>query len=376
MNNDQFNNHYDDNPDDHYNDPVKNDGASGTGLFDEFGYPVNPAPDPSEVRKNARTMQRTFSMTGFALAIILVVTYVSQIIAVKLFGNYIKDSIALQMVVSSLTMYVFGIGSACLFLKAVKCRGESFGQNKMGVGSFIVTLIISFGAMYTGNIVGNIFTSIMSSLLGHEITNNLNATIPQMPIWLVMLLVVIIAPIIEELLFRKMLIDRFHPYGDRIAILMSAVFFGLFHGNFNQFFYATMLGMILGYVYCRTGKIKYTIFMHMIINFCGSVLPLLLMKMVDIDALNKFIETGDYAILEPMLIPLMFYMVYLLLILGIWITGIVLFCVKVRKCTFRKSELALPDKSERMRRYWVNPGVMAAIVICAVLMIMSLLPQG
>ena len=49
-------------------------------------------------------------------------------------------------------------------------------------------------------------------------------------------------------MFRKLIIDRMSIYGDKLAIIVSSIAFGLFHGNFYQIFYATLIGFILGYV--------------------------------------------------------------------------------------------------------------------------------
>ena len=63
---------------------------------------------------------------------------------------------------------------------------------------------------------------------------------------------VILSPIIEEILFRKILIDKIKLYGDKVAILVSAVTFGVYHGNLSQVFYATALGAIFAYVTLKT----------------------------------------------------------------------------------------------------------------------------
>ena len=46
----------------------------------------------------------------------------------------------------------------------------------------------------------------------------------------------------------------------------------------NQFVYAFTIGAVFAYVYSKTGKIHYTILMHMLINFLGSVVSLLIFK--------------------------------------------------------------------------------------------------
>ena len=68
--------------------------------------------------------------------------------------------------------------------------------------------------------------------------------------------------ILEEFIFRKMVIDRIWQYGEKIAVVTSALIFALFHINLFQFFYALGIGLIFAYVYLRTGKLRYTIIMH------------------------------------------------------------------------------------------------------------------
>ena len=52
------------------------------------------------------------------------------------------------------------------------------------------------------------------------------------------LYMVICAPILEEYIFRKLIVDRTVKYGQGVAVVLSGLMFGLFHGNLNQFAYA------------------------------------------------------------------------------------------------------------------------------------------
>ena len=90
------------------------------------------------------------------------------------------------------------------------------------------------------------------------------------------------APVFEELIFRKVLIDRTVKYGEYVSIVLSGIMFGLLHGNFSQFFFAALIGMLFAYIYIRTGRIRYTIFLHMAINLSSAlVLQTLLQKMLN-----------------------------------------------------------------------------------------------
>ena len=42
------------------------------------------------------------------------------------------------------------------------------------------------------------------------------------------------APVFEEYLFRKVIIERTKQYGERFTVIYSALVFGLFHGNIQE----------------------------------------------------------------------------------------------------------------------------------------------
>jgi membrane protease YdiL (CAAX protease family) len=145
-----------------------------------------------------------------------------------------------------------------------------------------------------GSMIGNTLNASIGALLGHEIENATSDLIEKSPVWLIFLVTVILAPIIEELMFRKFMIDRLSRYGDKVAIIVSAVAFGLFHGNFYQFFYAALIGLVLGYMYCESGNVKHTILMHMIINFLGSVAVIPVMnKSEDFMTMSEAFANGE-----------------------------------------------------------------------------------
>jgi membrane protease YdiL (CAAX protease family) len=81
------------------------------------------------------------------------------------------------------------------------------------------------------------------------------------------LLLGIVAPLSEEILFRgiilKGLVSRYSPTK---AILISAILFSLFHLNLYQFFGAFMIGLLLGYLYFRMKSVLPCILAHSITN--------------------------------------------------------------------------------------------------------------
>ena len=163
---------------------------------------------------------------------------------------------------------------------------------------------------------------------------------------------VVIGPILEELVFRKLMLDRIRAYGEKTAIIFSAFCFGLFHGNFTQFLYAACVGLFLGYVYCKTGKVLHTIIMHMLLNATSSAILLV------IPVLDRLHSDG--AVIAVIGLAL------LLLVLGAMaLSGfILLICwIKGKKFVFDDSMPGTIPQGEVLKTVYLNPGVIILFAV-------------
>ena len=69
---------------------------------------------------------------------------------------------------------------------------------------------------------------------------------------------VLIPAFVEELLFRGAVLSQLLPYGKTVAVLTSAVLFGLMHQNADQFLYTTLAGIVLaGFSGSKGGRSSY-----------------------------------------------------------------------------------------------------------------------
>lgn len=84
---------------------------------------------------------------------------------------------------------------------------------------------------------------------------------------------VIFVPIVEELLFRGIVLGKLDQVlSPKMAILIQALLFGLFHMNPIQSLYTFIPGLLLGIIYYQTKNIIVPIAGHMIFNFFGGVI--------------------------------------------------------------------------------------------------------
>ena len=82
-----------------------------------------------------------------------------------------------------------------------------------------------------------------------------------------MILYGIISPFVEEVVFRGIIYNRMRRlYPVTAAILVSGVLVGAYHGNVVQGVYGTCMGILLAYVYERTGRFWIPVGFHMLAN--------------------------------------------------------------------------------------------------------------
>lgn len=87
---------------------------------------------------------------------------------------------------------------------------------------------------------------------------------------------VILAPVIEEFVYRGVLLGSLRRFGDGAAIVISALLFGLAHGNMAQLPYSFILGMTMAYFVIKTNSIYTSIFIHFVNNALATFMELFL----------------------------------------------------------------------------------------------------
>ncbi len=101
----------------------------------------------------------------------------------------------------------------------------------------------------------------------------------------------LLGPLLEELLYRGVLLQGMRKYNERFAVVLSALIFGLMHQNYQQFILAVMVGLVFAAVDLRAGSIIPSVIIHIIVNTSG-VLAQLAMQSADFEAFS-YVASGD-----------------------------------------------------------------------------------
>lgn len=222
--------------------------------------------------------RKSFSIIGFGLTGICIGMLVAQTLlltAVQFFAPELYTSDWVSFALSAVG-YLVCIGLLWLVLRRLPTA--SVGKATIRPMQFLGFYATAMGLTYILSLVGSWLNSLLHTALNGVDTssNPVGDMLEGMNLWAVALTACVLAPICEEIIFRKLLLDRLLPFGDKAAIIYSAVAFGLFHMNVPQGLYATALGLLLGYLVVRTGNIWYAIALHAAVNVTGSILPLAL----------------------------------------------------------------------------------------------------
>ncbi len=230
---------------------------------------------PDAVRLERKKVSGLMFATTFAMIAAYVAVLGGYGVAVAIFPPLAENELLLLLVnnlytvVALLLFWLFSLSHKSSPIKYIQ---------PLTFGKFATYILISISLMSVGSLLGQTVNAFIETVFGIRVYNGVEDIVESYSTVEIIISTVIIAPIAEELFFRKLLIDRLNRYGTGFCVIVSGITFGVFHGNFYQLFYGVALGMLLGYIYCTHGKLRYTILLHALINFFGSVVPMQMLE--------------------------------------------------------------------------------------------------
>ena len=305
----------------------------------------------------AKNERREIRRLGNAVGITLIVTLLVQTIFVMAMQfadltDYYYSSYLFQ---SSFTLIAVEICSLLLpFLlmylsNKQKYVGDLVPTAKLG-GEEVLKWT-SFGMLCC--VAANILVSIISSLVnttGHELTQTETLDPSTVFECIVCLIGTAIMPAIcEEFSMRCCGIGLLQKYGKGFAVVAMSLVFGLIHGNIIQFIFATLIGLILGYITVVTNNIWPAVLIHMLNNGMSVVDSILCYIFPN----NSFIE--DY-------LTLVMFAVWI--ILG----GICTFLLyREKKLNFKldtdgPKEPFQNNMGQKLAAFFISPGMIVPLI--------------
>ncbi|MBQ9410979.1 MAG: CPBP family intramembrane metalloprotease [Bacteroidales bacterium] len=157
-----------------------------------------------------------------------------------------------------------------LFDPGYRLSSANFGPFKWW-SIALITVVLSFATMISADLPNYLNMKVTDTVPAlRKFYDMVSALLEQMtggPFWSSFLLTAIFAPVFEEWLCRGMvlrgLLTRMKPGW---AIVISALFFAVIHLNPWQALNAFIIGVVMGYVYYKTGCLWLTMLIHFVNN--------------------------------------------------------------------------------------------------------------
>jgi uncharacterized protein len=130
-------------------------------------------------------------------------------------------------------------------------------------------IFLAFAAQYAGAIIEHIIGVQTSS----QNTERILALIETFP--LVVLVSSIVGPILEEIVFRKIIFGSLYKrFSFNISATISSLLFGLAHQEISHLIVYTLMGFTFAFLYRKTGRILVNITAHVVMNTVVVIIQL------------------------------------------------------------------------------------------------------
>ncbi|MBP3582265.1 MAG: CPBP family intramembrane metalloprotease [Clostridia bacterium] len=237
-----------------------------------------------------------FGLYEAALASLLFIIYnVVFVFGYRLAPLSIKKYEFVTYIVTFLLEGLFALTSltvACgkkIDIKKASGLDKKFNGRIVGLG-FLISVVALF---CFGNLT-NVFLSFLSLCGYTSILSDFAIT----SFWQYLIYVIIscVTPAFcEELLFRGTILAGLKKHGIKIAVIVSSIIFTLMHGNAEQTVHQMIVGMIVGYLFYKTGNLWIGIIVHFFNNFISVTQAYIISNLPAEEAIETAAATGGTA---------------------------------------------------------------------------------
>lgn len=265
------------------------------------GYAVQT--DPSFLKKKEESrMLRTMSMAhGLAVIGFTVFAYVlSGILAVipGFRSAYMENSLFREALDAAFSVFIIFMPFFLNYLYQKKrglLKELPLGTPNDGKAA-ILLVFIGVMCCVAGSYATGILTTIFENIFGVTFTMPENGSVyNSVPMVLLGVLGTAVVPaLVEEFAIRGTVMQALRKYGDKFAIVMSALVFALMHGNMVQIPFAFIAGIAIGYAVTVSGSMWVGVAIH----FLNNLMSVLMQAAVDTlpDHQENFVILGILAL--------------------------------------------------------------------------------
>lgn len=191
--------------------------------------------------------------------LLTVVVYIGGSLLYSILTAGLKLSPYIDLLVSELLVVI----PAAAYVKIEK-RSPGRVSGNRGLAPWSIVCLIGITILIMPLLA---FLNLISSLLAGNAAADITRELAGRPMFLNFLFLAVLPALCEEFVFRGVMFQGYRRHGLWKAVLISGLFFGLLHLNFNQFSYGFALGAVFAVLVEATGSLLASMLVHFMINF-------------------------------------------------------------------------------------------------------------
>lgn len=209
------------------------------------------------------------------------------------------------------------------------------------------------------------FVNAVSMLFVENVVTSITDDILKLPVWMMILSIGIFGPFVEEVAFRGVLLQSYQRTGKILAsIILSSILFGMMHMNFNQFAYATVMGIMLALLVEATGSVLSSFLAHALFNSVE-----VLMMYAQKDAIGEAAEVLNKLDTDTLGAP---YFAGLFVAALLFTTIAICVLYKIAKIEHREAFLSSIPRCEKKGYQLISVSLVLAVTVALGFMILTL----
>ncbi len=224
--------------------------------------------EPNDKKKTLTPYKATKAFTAAMIAVILAYVLISVLVAVN--GSDFTESLVYFFLSYFVISFALAAGSVFIFWREKLFLSDV--TNFKFHPKFIAVILLIFGGTFFGlSGINDLFVDFLQKF-GY--VPDL-VTLPEKSILSVILCVIFIAvipAIVEEFLFRGLILKGAESFGKLQAVFVSALAFSLYHMSPSQTVYQLVIGVLYGFIAITSGSIVPTVILHFLNNFIIIIL--------------------------------------------------------------------------------------------------------
>lgn len=194
------------------------------------------------------------------IVVFVTVTFLTSTICLNINKN--MNPVLVQGIANTLSLSVF-IPLYIIFTKINDLSVERICLKKI-----IYVIAIGFSLCYICNTLVNYIPRAKANV----VTENVYKLSEELNVYATLIIITIIVPITEEIIFRGFFYDSIKLVSNNIvAILFTSIAFAFAHSDLQQILYAFVAGIFLSYIKYKCKNIIYSVIMHCIMNFTAYI---------------------------------------------------------------------------------------------------------